>query len=38
MFSPPLNSYVEAPISIITGFGDRYSKEVKINGDIRVGP
>ena len=38
VFPPPLNSYVEAPISIMTGFGDMVSKELKISGVIRVGP
>ena len=38
VFPPPLNSCVEAPVSIMTGFGDRVSKEVKISGVIRVGP
>lgn len=37
--SYPLNSYVEAPIPIMTErFGDRAFKEVKLNEVIRGGP
>ena len=35
---PPPNSYVEAPATSVTAFGDRVFKELKLNEIIRVIP